>query len=179
MAETSESAKKALQRHVRKHLNDSEYKSFFGEIAQSKADALIAIRISALIEETLEQTIKASLTHATAEVEDQLFGQRGYLRDFAAKAVMAFAAGIIDAATYKNLNTIRAIRNAFAHSARELTFQDSRIHALCAQLEIAGFMDDEFLNSPYGEVRYYVAGTGAVEALRIETTRLRKSAAAL
>jgi len=173
MADSVGSTKDSLQRYVRKHLDDSEYNGFFLEIVESKADALIALRIGALVEETLEQTLKASLAYSPADVLDQLFGPRGYLRDFAAKIVAAHAIGIFGEITYKNLGTIRAVRNAFAHSTRELTFQDARVHDLCKSLNLIGLLDEdpELVSIELGDVRYYVAGMGAVEVLRKEITR--------
>ena len=62
--------------------------------------------------------------------------QNGPLSTFAAKTKIAYALGVFDAPVRDELDLIRYIRNAFAHSKEPLTFESPLIADACAQLRI-------------------------------------------
>jgi DNA-binding MltR family transcriptional regulator len=63
--------------------------------------------------------------------------QNGPLSSFAAKAKVAYALGLIDEQTKKDLDYIRKIRNEFAHSFKAISFQNSPIREYCNELSTA------------------------------------------
>jgi hypothetical protein len=61
---------------------------------------------------------------------------------------MAFALGIIGEQMYKNLDIIRSVRNAFAHSKIPITFETKEVSAACQLLEKPDLVSlGEFLTS--------------------------------
>ena len=64
-----------------------------------------------------------------------IFGASRPLNDFSSKITMAYALKIISKDVYDELEKIRAIRNAFAHSAELLHFDSERIAPLFASLK--------------------------------------------
>jgi len=62
--------------------------------------------------------------------------QNGPLSTFAAKTKMAYALGLIDEKTRKDLDFIRKIRNEFAHSVKAISFKDSPIREYCNELSV-------------------------------------------
>ena len=71
-------------------------------------------------------------------VKDLLDSERhGPLSSFAAKAKVAYALALIDEQTKEDLDYIRKIRNEFAHSIKEISFQDNPIREYCNKLSTA------------------------------------------
>ena len=56
------------------------------------------------------------------------------LATFSARINLAFAIGYIPLNAYSDLNLLRKIRNHFAHSAEQVSFEDGRIRDWCGAL---------------------------------------------
>jgi DNA-binding MltR family transcriptional regulator len=96
-----------------------------------RSDALTA---AAILEHALELTIALHLRKGITKGDKKaLFdgGKGGPLGDFHSKIRMAKALGIITTEQEEDLDTIRIIRNAFAHSITPITFSDSQIIRAC------------------------------------------------
>ena len=100
-------------------------------------DATFALVISTAVDQALELAIA---THFEAEddVISLVFdgNANGPLGDFAARIKMGRALGIYPAAIKEELDLIRHIRNAFAHSWEKLDFANETVIAACSQLRI-------------------------------------------
>jgi DNA-binding MltR family transcriptional regulator len=100
-------------------------------------DATFALVISTAVDQALELAIS---THFTAEddVVQLMFdgNANGPLADFAAKIKMARALGIYPAAIKEELDLIRHIRNAFAHSWENMDFTNKIVIDACSQLRL-------------------------------------------
>lgn len=99
--------------------------------ASDRSDALTA---AAIIEHRLELAITMHLRKGiTAREKKDIFdgGSGGPLGDFHSKIRMARALGIITKDQEEDLDTIRVIRNAFAHSIHPMTFSDEAIVRAC------------------------------------------------
>ena len=102
-------------------------------------DRSIAIIGSALVEKALEVSILARLgPFVTPEVRKGIFdhNSNGPLADFSARIKMAHAMDIVGKKTTADLNRIRTIRNAFAHTVQLLDFDGPEVAELCRDLEI-------------------------------------------
>lgn len=77
-----------------------------------------------------------------------LDGPLAPLGSFSARSKAAFALGLVDAATYRQLNTLRNIRNEFGHTWEEMDFSSVAVEKLCRKLPWLGKPEDEAWSSP-------------------------------
>lgn len=98
-------------------------------------DRTTAIVGSAYMEHGLKRVIIANCT-SDSDGHENLFddSRNGPLATFAARTKIAFAFGAIDAVLKADLDCIRHIRNAFAHTADHIEFTEPEIQAECAKL---------------------------------------------
>lgn len=92
--------------------------------------ALIA---AAMLDDLLGRSIKAFLVE-DAKVEHLLEGFNAPLGSLSARALAAFALGILSAKEYQECERLRKIRNEFAHNVHS-SFEDQKLRDLCANLE--------------------------------------------
>jgi DNA-binding MltR family transcriptional regulator len=93
----------------------------------SGPSATAAIVGGAIIEHALERLIVSKLDKTGPELLGQLFQNRGPLADFYSKLLIAEAFGIIGPRFAAELNSIRAVRNTFAHSKTLVTFDTPEV----------------------------------------------------
>ncbi len=82
---------------------------------------------AALLEERLEELFRAVFNRnsASKKLQDSLFESNGPLATFSAKVKLAYSLGLVDKSIFDDLETVRRIRNEFAHSAEEVDFSGS------------------------------------------------------
>ncbi len=73
-------------------------------------------------------------TIENAKLADKIFGVDRPLGTFSARINLAYAFAYISEDVYRDLNTIRMIRNEFAHERGSLTFKDQTIVDKCNNL---------------------------------------------
>lgn len=98
--------------------------------AFSKADAhpiVTAILGHALLEHELESMLRPKFRSSDNATWARLTGDNGPLATFNQKVIAAHGFGLIDDAMRKNLNIVGAIRNAFAHSKKLITFNEATV----------------------------------------------------
>lgn len=86
-----------------------------------------AISGAVIVEHELERLLRDHFRRNDDETWDLLIEDVGPLRSFHTKIVISYAFGILDDASLFNINIIRQIRNAFAHSKKQLSFEDPLI----------------------------------------------------
>jgi hypothetical protein len=64
-------------------------------------------------------------------IPERYFRHRGMLQDLSRKIAMAYFLGGISKCERSVLDTIRTVRNAFAHAMRPLSFEEQSISAAC------------------------------------------------
>ncbi len=80
------------------------------------------------------------------DVTQYIFDKNGVLGTFSSKIQFCYALGLISDNEYKRIETIRKIRNSFAHEI-EVTLQTQKIKDLCKNLKIpAGFYIPTVIN---------------------------------
>jgi hypothetical protein len=95
----------------------------------------VAILGAVLVEHDLERVIRRRLSIRDDEDWEALLDERGPLSTFHRKIEMAYVLKIIDKPTRRNMDIIRAIRNAFAHSKRTIGFDNPLIAAELAKAQ--------------------------------------------
>jgi hypothetical protein len=81
-----------------------------------------AILGAGLIEHRLDQLLRSRLKHKDDQTWATLTEAPGPLNSFSSKITMGYALGIYDQRMRADLNIIRSIRNAFAHSKKVFQF---------------------------------------------------------
>jgi hypothetical protein len=115
----------------------------FGVIAtrprDSRDDRNVVLICGTVVEQGLEDAILTFFApdgdQKKLDARDVLFdGEAPVLGDFAAKIKVAKIAGIIGPMASADLHLIRAIRNAFAHNRRMITFETPQVTAACEEI---------------------------------------------
>jgi hypothetical protein len=108
---------------------------------EEQTDRGAAIIAAALLEHHLGEAIRTRLTPLNSAMRDNLFGSRGSLGGFQAKIDMGFALGLYTKDAHHDLDSIRKIRNRFAHTPVALDFHDREIEKLALSLMQHGMAD--------------------------------------
>ena len=95
--------------------------------SQHQHPIVIAILACVLIEHELDRLLRKKLKKNDENTWQALQSETGPLRSFAAKISMAYALGIYTEKIQHDLNVVRIIRNAFAHSKKLIDFDDPLI----------------------------------------------------
>lgn len=106
----------------------AEFRHIFDSL-YDQPDLSIAMVGTALVESLVEKLIAANLPAITPELEGRLFKNRGPLSDLESKILLAIALKIFHPAVGGVLNTVRSIRNTFAHSKSPVYFDTPEISA--------------------------------------------------
>jgi hypothetical protein len=101
-----------------------------------------AVLSSALLEDLTRLAIVTKMVDLTPEEHDRLFVGAGPLSSFSTKIQIAYALGLIGRRTRHDLDAIREIRNAFAHTNLEIGFETPEVAAQCNGLHCLSALDE-------------------------------------
>ena len=104
------------------------------ELATSN-DRSFAISAITMIEHSLEACVRKFLTGAMSADQPIVDGALAPLSTFYAKTMFAHAAGLISDDLNNDLNTLRSIRNYFAHALRSEALASPEVKRLIAKLD--------------------------------------------
>jgi len=118
------------------------------ELYTSGSDRATAVMFGSFVEVALERLL-ASVMRSDLNSKDkrQLFEYEGAVGSFSSKTIMAYALKLIGSTTRSDLDWIRLLRNAFAHSRMPFDFGTPEVRAVCDQLKIVDFPESQI---PYG-----------------------------
>src|SRR5579862_9203508 len=108
---------------------------------EEQTDRGAAIIATALIDHHLTVAIEARLEALNSKLRNSLLGSRGALATLQSKLDMGMALGLYTMDAHRQLDTIRKIRNRFAHTPIPLTFQDATLKRLSLSLMSPAFAD--------------------------------------
>lgn len=120
------SKRDALRKLSKKFPPPPEIERIFSDLGE-QPDMVVAIAGAALVEGILEKFLVNSLPVSNKQLVGELFAIKGPLGDFYSKILVARAFGRITSPMVRELNSIRAIRNVFAHSKVPISFETSEI----------------------------------------------------
>jgi mannitol operon repressor len=120
---------------------DLKYFSEFLQEFQKETDRGAALVGAALLDSRMQRLV---LSHFSDKriAEGLLSGGNAPLGSLGVRLKLAFSLGLITQLEYKECDTIRKIRNEFAHQVHGLTFSDPRLAGLASNLRA---------NTPSGE----------------------------
>jgi hypothetical protein len=104
----------------------------------SSSDRTLAIVAASILENSLQTAILAKFIPLGTKDQSMLFdgNRNGPLATFATKIRLAFALGIIGTMTREDIERIRIIRNAFAHSMSDIHFSSPEIVDICNGFQV-------------------------------------------
>jgi hypothetical protein len=105
------------------------------------SDRTCCILMAAVVERTLERCILLRLGIHDEEKINPLFERDGALSTFYGTIHLAYAIGLINHDIRDDLNTIRQIRNAFAHSELVLDFKVPEVSTALKKLRVHTFSE--------------------------------------
>jgi len=124
--------------------------ALFKEI-QHATDRVAAISAAAFLDDSLGAALSARFVRLGKEWEDRVFSRQGApLGTLSAKITMGFALGLYGPQTRADLNTIRSVRNDFAHTADPISFADEGIAAKCKKLTSPERLDKDPIYRGFG-----------------------------
>ena len=104
--------------------------------ANIESDRGCALILSSNLENRLGNLIKRLCINLPKEVEKRLFSGTGSFSTFSSRVDTCYALGQIGEKEYRDLNLIRKIRNEFAHTEGELTFESHSIKSRCSEFNL-------------------------------------------
>ncbi|NNJ12109.1 hypothetical protein EKD04_017400 [Chloroflexales bacterium ZM16-3] len=120
-----------LASHINTQLQN-DWPGWANEIAQG-SDRVAALVSATLVDELLANLLQGFFIDTTGLPNPDRLAPP---RDFARRIDLAFALGQLPLDLYQDLNTIRHIRNVFAHALQGVTFQTPEIAQACTQLRL-------------------------------------------
>jgi hypothetical protein len=126
---------KALRALSERRLTQTEARAL-AEGKTEKQDFAAAILGAARLDSTLAYIIEREFIDLSPDEERALL-REGPLAEFGAKIKLGYALGLYGPLTRDDLNIIREIRNAFAHSGNPLDFSNAAIARACQLINIS------------------------------------------
>ncbi len=118
------------------------------ELYFSGSDRATVVMFGSFVEANLERLLTSVMrSDLNSKDRKQLFEYEGAVGTFSSKIIMAYALGLIGPVTRSDLNSIRFLRNEFAHSRMPFDFQTPEAKAVCDQLKI---VDEPGSHIPFG-----------------------------
>lgn len=126
-----------LKKWPKQPTTDDEMRAVFGDVGREQNPRAAALGAAVMVEVGLSNMLRARLWIRNNTADEELFRSDGPIATFSRKIKMAEAIRIIGPATRANLDHIREIRNAFAHTHRNLTFDTPGVKAICQRITFA------------------------------------------
>jgi len=170
----SRGRKKASLSNLSRQTLKPEHREEYAKELTGGSDRAAALVVAAEIDSYLIVILQAKFFRLSEDEKDRLvFGQNAPLSNFASRILVAYGLGLIDEAERDDLDRIRRIRNAFAHSVIPLTFDHDLIAKECSQLWYRNVYDKEMVSFGDPKARYLLT---ALELRKIFMDRAVSSA---
>lgn len=104
---------------------------------RAESDRGAALVAAAFLDDLIEELVRARMV-PLKKVQERLLGYPGSLANGSARLDLAYALGWIGPEAYSDLSTLRRIRNHFAHSPRNSSFDEDKTRDLCKNLTVPG-----------------------------------------
>lgn len=138
------SARKKIKKFTREFPSAESVKLTLETLRDAEGnDRSAAIISAALMEGALEKILIASIKRKESDFVRSLFENRGPLSDFHSKILVATAFDLITPQQAEELQILNSIRNAFAHSTSEITFDTPEVEAVVKELQTRQVVEKE------------------------------------
>ena len=128
-------AKRMLKHYSNEPMTDDDIQYLLRQFKLKDSDRSAAVMGGAVVDRVLLDRLMFSFRPMQKEHRDRLTtGDGAPLATLSARTKIAFALDIITPIERDEIDCIREVRNAFAHSIRGLTFDNPEVAALCDHL---------------------------------------------
>lgn len=124
---------KGLKSFLAERPDDAEIYAVFEKMTRD-SDRGSAVAAVAMIDDVMQGVVKSHLPELDEEDDRFLFSPSGPLGAASVQTRLAFALGIIGPKTRSDLERTREIRNAFAHTIRDLAFDNASLKNMVESL---------------------------------------------
>jgi len=115
---------------------DSElFREAIDEIEATSSDRAAAVVAGAFLEDHLTKAIQARM-HKNEKIFREMFRPSGSLGNFGTKVDLGYMIGMYSEKVRRELQTVKEIRNEFAHKLKTKSFDCVRVKALSANLKL-------------------------------------------
>jgi hypothetical protein len=135
------------------------------------SDRGAAIVLTSWVERELEQWIVAILPRHDEKTVEKLQGRDGALNSFYGKIHLGYALGLYDETTRENLDTIRRIRNAFAHTPQAIDFETDEVRKEVKKLKAMDSPDPDLTAVSEHRRKFMIVCRMLVVGFRFEAER--------
>ncbi|QGM46842.1 hypothetical protein [Methylocystis heyeri] len=111
--------------------NNEDFEAIMDEIACA-SDRSAAIVLASVVDRYLESAIIDSFVRNDRKTKENLTATGGSLDGFFSKIHLGYAMGLYNQQKCNELEAVRRIRNSFAHSAKNITFETPQISVECS-----------------------------------------------
>lgn len=133
------------------------FEQYRAETHEMRNDRGAAILLATNLENALQSAVVRTL-QVPQKTRKELFGIDSPIGTFSYKIIIAHALRIIGSETRSNLDTIRRIRNVFAHAKIPISFETPAIIQACAALKLPALLPPLPPSKPSEEVDAAVTG---------------------
>ena len=126
----------SLKKFAARHPGSAELFKIMRNLVTETNSRSTALTTGAILEGALKLAIIPKIIIPEKEGEIDLFGHQAPLRALSAKIKMGFALGLYGPQTRADLDSIREVRNAFAHSMPLLEFSTTQVANVCARITL-------------------------------------------
>jgi hypothetical protein len=124
-----------LREYAKSYLTLDELAAIESEL-YGASDRSSAVILAAITEDSLRNFLLNKMRKdLNSDDRKQLFGFEGALGTFSAKITIAYALQFLGPVSRSDLDTIRFLRNQFAHSRKPMRFDIPEVRAVCAKLQ--------------------------------------------
>ncbi len=139
------------------------------------SDRSFALVASSMIDELLLQLLRAHFIPQYNNGSDRILGNNSPLGTFSARIDICQRLGLLSSQFCRNLNLVRKIRNEFAHSFEEITFETPQICDRVTELtKSSGILDrnpaigGDFRSTKAGEFLIFTSCAAALLSAYVE-----------
>jgi hypothetical protein len=115
---------------------DLEWETLVGTLGGAR-DLMVAILLTPVVEDALQRLIRTRLVATLTEADLAALFEAGPLSSLTARTRLGYALGLFGPRTRADLDRIQHVRNVFAHSWREATFESAEVAAAVDAFEPA------------------------------------------
>jgi len=155
-----------------------DWNGFYEEL-QSESPRAAVIVAAAFLDAQLRELLAAFCIEDSKEVSELLGGEDKPdrpLSTFSSRIRAAYCLGLISKKLKDDLNTIRKIRNKFAHQLHGYSFDEPKIVSWCNSLELANMITDAVSRMPAGHGDKFVLGVVQLSSwLAMETLKVSQN----
>lgn len=127
----------ALRKQTRADPQAEDIRKIEEELFSIGSDRATAVMFGSFAEQSLRRLLVAAMRpNISSDEKDRIFGDRGIAGSFSSKITAAWAFNVIGPIIYSDLNIIREIRNAAAHSRMSFSFYSKEVEEVCKCLSI-------------------------------------------